>query len=70
MVVFISNGKLHVLAYSSHHQVLTAYLLKEFYMICLNCVVMLRSHRHLRAFVKLSLVGCLLRQWIAITFSS
>jgi len=26
-MVFISNRKLHVLAYSGHHQVLTAFLL-------------------------------------------
>ena len=25
MMVFISNGKLHVSAYSGHHQVLTTY---------------------------------------------
>jgi len=30
--VFISNGKLHVSAYSGHHQVLTAFLLQEFYL--------------------------------------
>ena len=45
MMVFISNGKkLHVSAYSGHLQVLTTFLLKQFYMICLNHVVMLRSH--------------------------
>ena len=45
MIVFISNGrKIHVSAYSSHLQVLTTFLLKEFYIICLNRVVMLRSH--------------------------
>ena len=45
MMVFISNGKkLHVSAYSGHLQVLTNFLLKEFYIICLNRVVMLRSH--------------------------
>jgi len=27
MIVFISNGKLHVSAYSGHHQVLTTSLL-------------------------------------------
>jgi hypothetical protein len=64
MMLFISNGKLHVSAYSGHHQVLTIFLLKEFYIICLNRVAMLRSHHHLRAFVTLSLVGCLLRRWI------
>jgi len=30
MVVFISNGKLHVSAYSGHHQVSTTFLLKSF----------------------------------------
>jgi len=66
MMVFIGNGKLHVSAYSGHLQVLTAFLLKEMYIICTNRVVMLRSHLycHLRAFVKLSLVGCLLGEWI------
>jgi len=34
--------KLHVSAYSVHLQVLTIFLLKEFYIICLNRVVMLR----------------------------
>jgi len=29
-MVFISNGKLHVSAYSGHHQVLTTFLLKSF----------------------------------------
>ena len=35
MVVFISNGKkkLHVSAYSGHLQVLTTFLLKEFYIL-------------------------------------
>jgi len=47
MMVFITNGKkLHVSAYSGHLQGLTTFLLKEFYIICLNCVVMLRSHHH------------------------
>ena len=44
-MVFISNGKkLHVSAYSGHLQVWSTFLLKEFYIICLNSVVMLRSH--------------------------
>ena len=30
MMVFISNGKLHVSAYSGHNQVLTTFLLKSF----------------------------------------
>jgi hypothetical protein len=47
MLVFISNGKKHVSAYSGHHQVLTTFLLKGFYITCLNRVVMLRSHHHL-----------------------
>ena len=34
--------KLHVSAYSGHLKVLTTFLLKEFYIICLNRVVMLR----------------------------
>ena len=46
MMVFISNKKLHISVYSGHLQVLTTFLLKEFYIICLNCVVMLRSHHH------------------------
>ena len=42
-MVFISNEKkLHFSAYSGHLQVLTSFLLKEFYIICLNCVVILR----------------------------
>ena len=48
MMVFIGNGKLHVSAYSGHLQVLTTFLLKEFYIICLNRVVMLRSHHFTR----------------------
>ena len=54
--------KLHVSAYSGYHQVLTTCLIKESYIIWLNRVVMLRSHHHFSAFVKLSLVGCLLGQ--------
>ena len=42
MMVFIANGKLHVSAYGGHYQVLTAFLAKEFCIICLNGVVMLR----------------------------
>ena len=44
MMVFIGREKLHVSAYSGHFQVLTTFLLKEFYIICLNRVVMLRYH--------------------------
>ena len=57
MMVFISNGKLRVSAYSGHHQVLTTFLLQELYIICINRVAMLTSQHRLRAFVKLSLVG-------------
>jgi len=46
MMVFISNGKLHFSAYSGHVQVLRTFLLKEFYVICLNREVILRSHHH------------------------
>ena len=34
MMVFISNGKLHVSAYSGHHQVLTTFLLQELHIMC------------------------------------
>ena len=54
MMVFISNGKNYVPAYSGRLHVLTTFLLKEFYAKCLNRVVMLRSHIILRAFVKLN----------------
>jgi len=58
MMVFISNGKkTHVSAYSGQLKVLTTLLLKEFYLICLNCVVMLRSHHHFTCFVKLYFGG-------------
>jgi len=51
MMVFISNGKkLHISAYSGHLQVLTTSLLKEFYIICPNRVVMLRSHHYFTGF--------------------
>ena len=33
---FISNRKLHVPAYSGHHQVLTSFLLWELYIICIS----------------------------------
>ena len=46
MMVFISNGKIHVSPYSGHLQVLTTFLLKEFYTICLIRVVMLRPHHN------------------------
>jgi len=35
---------LQVSAYRGHVQVLTTFLLKEFYIICLSRVVMLRCH--------------------------
>jgi len=58
MMVFISNGKkLRVSAYSGHLQVLTTFLLKEFYIICLNRVVMLRSHHHFTCFCKAKFGG-------------
>jgi hypothetical protein len=64
-MVFISNRKLHVSAYSGHHHVLTTFLLEELYIIRINRVSKLKPHHHhSRAFVKLSLVGCLLREWI------
>jgi len=50
-------GKLHVSAYSGHLLVLTTFLLKEFYIICIHRVVMLRSHHHFACFFKLILVG-------------
>jgi len=62
MMIFIRNKKLHVSAYSGHLQVLTIFLLKEFYIICLNRVVMLRSHHHFTCFCYAKLVGCLLGQ--------
>ena len=52
MVVFVSNGKkkIYVSAYSGHFQVFTTFLLKEFYIICLNLVVMLKSHHRFTCF--------------------
>jgi len=51
-MVFISNGKNYMFwADSGHLQVLKTFLLKEFYIICLNRMVMLRSH-HFTCFVK------------------
>ena len=55
MMVFIRNEKKpHVLAYGGHLEVLTSFLLIEFIIICLNHVVMLRSHHHFTCFVKLN----------------
>jgi len=48
--VYLRMEKIHVSAYSGHLQVLTTFLLKEFYIICLNRVVMLRSHHHFTCF--------------------
>jgi len=62
MMVFVSNGKRHVSTYSGYLQVLRTFLLKEFYIISLNRVVMLRSHHHFTCFCKAKLVGCLLGQ--------
>jgi len=41
---------LHVSAYCGHLHVLTTFLLKEFYIICLNRVVMLRSVHYFTCF--------------------
>jgi len=46
----LAMEKLHVSAYNGHLQVLTTFLLKEFYIMCLNRVVMLRSHHHFTCF--------------------
>jgi len=46
----LAMEKLHVSTYSGHLQVLTTSLLKEFYIMCRNCVVMLRSHHHFTCF--------------------
>ena len=46
----LAMEKLHVSAYSGYLQVLITFLLKEFYIIYLNCVVMLRSHHHFMCF--------------------
>jgi len=58
MMVFIAeqNKKLHVSTYIGHHQVFTTSLLKSVLYICLNRVVMLRSHHHLRGFIQTSLL--------------
>ena len=57
MVLLAIKKKLHVSAYSGHLQVLTTILLNEFYIICLNRVVILRSHHHFTCFVKLKFGG-------------
>ena len=54
MMVFISNGKLHVSAYSGHLQVLTTLSLQEFYMynmpkprgdVEISMMMMISQHR-------------------------
>ena len=37
-MVFISNRKLHVLAYSGHHRVLTSFLQQELYKIYITLI--------------------------------
>ena len=64
-MVFISNGKATCFGLWRPSSGFHKFFAKEFYIICLNRVAILRSHHHLRTFVKLSLVGCLLRQWIS-----
>jgi len=39
--------KLYVSAYGGHLQILTTFLLKEFYIICLKRVVILKSYYHI-----------------------
>jgi len=46
MMVFISKEEPRVSAYGGHLQVLTAFLLKEIYIKCLNRVVISRSYHH------------------------
>jgi len=53
----LAMEKLHVSVYSGHLQVLTTFLLKEFYIICLNRVVMLRSNHHFTCFREAKLGG-------------
>ena len=54
MMVFISNRKKpHVSAYSGHLKVLKTFLPKEFYIICLNRVVILRTSLSARKLSKL-----------------
>ena len=43
-MTLIAMEKLHVSAYSGHLQVLTTFLLKELYIICLNWVVILYKY--------------------------
>jgi len=46
----LAMEKLHVSAYSGRLQVLITFFLKEFYIIRLNRVVMLRSDNHFTCF--------------------
>jgi len=48
--VLLAMEKLHVSAYSDYLQVLATFLLKDFYIICVSRVVMLRSRRHFACF--------------------
>ena len=57
MMVFISNRKRHVSAYGGHLKVLTTFFLKEFYIICLNRVVMLRYHHRFTCFCQATFGG-------------
>ena len=43
--------KLHISAYHVHLHVLKSFLLKEFYIICINRVVILRYHNHIACFL-------------------
>ena len=43
MMVFISKEKLHVSAYSGHLQVLTTFLLKEFYILLLLLLLLYKT---------------------------
>ena len=57
MMVFISNVKKNYMfrPTAAIFRFLTTFFLKEFYIICLNRVVMLRSHHHFTSSVKLNL---------------
>ena len=49
-MMFISKGKTTCFDPYGHIQVLTTFLLKDFYIIRLNHVVMLRSHHNFMCF--------------------
>ena len=57
MMMFISNGKTTCFGLQRPSSVLATFLLEEFYIICLNRVVMLRSIHHFTCFVKLKFGG-------------